>query len=172
MTDTTLRELQDTDWPALLACLKDSEAVRWTEFEPFTADSAKALVWWAVAAVQAKPRTVFAYAVTSGPDGGLVGIATLTVRDVLNGEADVGVIIARGKWGRGHGTAAVKSLLALGFGPLSLRRIVGECDPANIGSARVLEKAGMIREGLHRAYRLQKGRWVDRVLYSASEMGN
>ena len=60
----------------------------------------------------------------------------------------------------------MRDLLALGFETLHLHRITGECDPDNLGSARVLEKAGMVREGYLREHRRQKGRWVDRLLYA------
>jgi len=54
----------------------------------------------------------------------------------------------------------------LGFGTFGLHRISGECDPDNFASARVLEKAGMKRDGYLRERRWQKGRWVDRLLYA------
>lgn len=66
----------------------------------------------------------------------------------------------------GKGYATVNELLTLGFGQLNLHRIFAECDPANLGSARVMEKANMIREGHLRECRWQKGQWVDRLLYA------
>ena len=161
-----LREIHEDDWPALLHCLGDPETVRYTEFEPFTEASARWLVQWALEKKQEQPRTVFAFGLTVLPDAPIVGIATLTIRDLDLGEADVGVIIGRGHWNSGYGAAAVRALLTLGFETLHLHRITGECDPENFGSARVLEKAGMVREGHLRGHRYQKGRWVDRLLYA------
>ena len=161
-----LRELDESDWPALLHCLGDAETVQYTEFEPFTAASARWLTQWAREKKQEDPRSVFAFGVMLSPDEPVVGIATLTVRNLALGEADVGVIIGCEHWGRGYGTAAVRDLLALGFGTLRLHRIIGECEPENLGSARMLEKAGMVREGCLREHRRQKGRWVDRLLYA------
>jgi len=161
-----LRPLEESLWPALLDCLGDPETVRHTEFEPFTASSARRLTQWASEERRREPQTVFAFGVCLMPGGETVGVATLTVRDVAGRAADIGFIISRRHWGQGHGTAAARALLSLGFGPLGLRRISGECDPDNPASARVMEKNGMTREGLLRGHRWQKGRWVNRLLYA------
>lgn len=167
MALVTLRELDESDWPALQQCLGDAETVRYTEFQPFTEASARWLVQWALEKKREEPRSVFAFGLTVLPDAPIIGIATLTIRDLILGVADVGVIIGREHWGSGYATAAVRDLLALGFDTLHLHRITGECDPDNHGSARVLEKAGMVRVGCLRECRKQKGRWVNRLLYAA-----
>ncbi len=161
-----LREIDENDWPALLHCLSDAETVRYTEFEPFTEASARWLVQWALEKKLEEPRSVFVFGVMLSPDTPLIGVATLTIRNPALGEADVGVIIGREQWGHGYGTAAVRDLLTLGFDTLRLHRITGECNPENLGSARVLEKAGMRREGYLHEHRRQKGCWVDRLLYA------
>lgn len=161
-----LRELDEDDWPALQACLGDAETVRYTEFEPLTEASARWLVQWALEKKQEEPRTAFVFGVTLSPETPVIGVATLTIRDLSLREADVGVILGREHWGHGYGAAAIQQLLALGFETLGLHRITSECDPNNLASARVLEKAGMRREGYLREHRSQKGRWVDRLLYA------
>lgn len=166
MASITLRELHESDWPALLHCFGDAETVRYTEFEPFTEASARWLMQWALEKKQEEPRLVFVFGVMLSPDTPVVGIATLTIRNPALGEADVGVMLGREQWGHGCGASAVRALLALGFETLRLHRITGECDPENLGSARMLEKAGMRREGCLRECRRQKGRWVDRLLYA------
>lgn len=164
-----LREIQETDWPTIQQCFGDAETVRYTEFGPFTESSAWWLVQWALEKKQEKLRSAFVYGVEVAADAPIVGIATLTIRNLVLGEADVGVVIGREQWGKGYATAAVQELLTLGFGTLKLHWIYGECDPANLGSARVLEKAGMKLEKYLREHRQQKGRWVDRLLYAISD---
>jgi len=161
-----LRELHENDWPALQHCLSDAETVRYTEFEPFTEASARWLVQWALDKKREEPRTAFVFGIARPLDAGVVGIATLTIRNAALREADVGVIVGREHWGQGYATAAVRELLTLGFGSLGLHRIFGECDPENLASARVLEKAGMKHEGYLREHRWQKERWADRLLYA------
>ena len=134
-----------------------------------TEPSAREMIRWAKEKACEEPRTVFVHGVALAESAEMVGIASLTVRNTALREADIGFIITREHWGKGYATEAVKAQLAQGFGPLNLHRIYGECDPANPGSTRVMEKAGMRREGYLRESRWQKGRWVDRLLYAMIE---
>lgn len=46
-------------------------------------------------------------------------------------------------WNKGYGTEAAVAVLAYAFGPLGLESVIAFVVPANIGSWRVMEKAGM-----------------------------
>ena len=58
-------------------------------------------------------------------------------------EIDLGYHFARTSWNRGFATEAAVAVLAHGFGPLGLDSIMAVAAPKNIGSWRVMEKAGM-----------------------------
>ncbi|MCJ7842418.1 GNAT family N-acetyltransferase [Lederbergia sp. NSJ-179] len=60
-------------------------------------------------------------------------------------------------------------MIGFGFGELKLHRIYATCDQRNIGSARVLEKVGMIKGGRIREHLLIKDEWRDSYLYSILE---
>jgi len=47
-----------------------------------------------------------------------------------------------------------------------LHRIFATCDPLNIGSATVLERIGMVKEGYLRENKWQKGNYRDLFIYS------
>jgi RimJ/RimL family protein N-acetyltransferase len=53
----------------------------------------------------------------------------------------------------------------LGFGRLGLERLAATCDPDNAASIRVLEKAGLCREGLLRGLYRVRGRRRDRLVF-------
>jgi [ribosomal protein S5]-alanine N-acetyltransferase len=74
-----------------------------------------------------------------------------------------------GFWGRGIATAIGRQLLARGFGELGLHRIHATCDPRNAGSARVLAKLGMTREGHLRHTRLIRDGWRDSLVFGVVE---
>jgi RimJ/RimL family protein N-acetyltransferase len=57
-------------------------------------------------------------------------------------------------------------MLRFGFDELGLHKISATCDPDNRGSARVLEKIGMRREGVLRDHFLIRGQWRDRLLWA------
>ena len=63
-----------------------------------------------------------------------------------------GYCLARDAWGNGFATEAARAFLAAAFELPSLWRIQAFCDLENPASARVLEKAGLEREGILRRY--------------------
>lgn len=79
---------------------------------------------------------------------------------------DVRYAYRRDVWGRGLGAEALGLLLRFGFDVLNLHRIEAIHHPDNIASARVLEKAGMKRDGYFRHHRFVKGQWWDSVQWA------
>jgi ribosomal-protein-alanine N-acetyltransferase len=73
---------------------------------------------------------------------------------------------------RGFGTEAVAGIVEYGFAERGAHRIMARCDPANIASWRLLEKAGFVREGFFRKFgfvhRDEQGEpmWTDAYEYS------
>jgi RimJ/RimL family protein N-acetyltransferase len=66
-------------------------------------------------------------------------------------KAELGYVIGRAYWGQGLMPEAVRAIVALCFRE-SLYRVAAFCDVENARSARVLEKVGMVREGLLHRY--------------------
>jgi RimJ/RimL family protein N-acetyltransferase len=61
---------------------------------------------------------------------------------------DCGYVLARRWWGQGLMTEALSEVAAWALRRPSIFRIAAVCDVDNIGSARVLEKSGFVREGV------------------------
>lgn len=72
-------------------------------------------------------------------------------------------------WGKGYGTEALNRVLDFGFDDLNLHRIQAGCAVANIGSIKVLEKVGMLREGRGRQLLPLKSGWSDNFEYAILE---
>ncbi|MBM4262091.1 MAG: GNAT family N-acetyltransferase [Deltaproteobacteria bacterium] len=71
----------------------------------------------------------------------------------VNGEKwELGFVLARGHWGQGYMTEAVKGLIAWAFKQKDVYRVWAVCDVDNAASARVMEKSGMQREGVLRRW--------------------
>ncbi|KAK1267546.1 hypothetical protein QJS04_geneDACA000557 [Acorus gramineus] len=79
--------------------------------------------------------------------------------------ASIGYGVAHEYWGRGIATRAVEVVVS--EWP-HLMRLDGLVDVENLGSQRVLEKAGFVREGVLRKYMVVKGRTRDMVMYSVT----
>lgn len=69
-------------------------------------------------------------------------------------------------WGQGFATEMANVLLAFGFEQLGMHRIFATCDPENIASFNVLEKAGFQSEGRIRDHLRINGGWRDSLIYS------
>lgn len=69
-------------------------------------------------------------------------------------------------WGQGFATEMANVLLAFDFEQLGMHRIFATCDPKNIASFSVLEKAGFQSEGRIRDHLRINGGWRDSLIYS------
>jgi len=75
----------------------------------------------------------------------LIGMIELRIKD---GVADVGYVIARAEWGKGYATEALKAVIDDGLAQPEITRVAAVCDVENLASARVMEKSGMVRDGI------------------------
>ena len=67
---------------------------------------------------------------------------------------------------KGYATEALKEILRFGFDQLNLHRIEAGCAVENVASIKVLEKAGMQREGRKRQVLPLKSGWSDNFEYA------
>lgn len=65
-----------------------------------------------------------------------------------------GWLVRRDHWGQGVASEIVRWVVAHALSHPSIFRAEATCDTANTASARVMEKAGMVREGLLRRHML------------------
>jgi [ribosomal protein S5]-alanine N-acetyltransferase len=107
----------------------------------------------------------YAYGVFAGAD--LVGFVNLNavVRGVFQ-NAYVGYGIGAEWNGHGYATEAVRSAARIAFGELRLHRLQASVIPRNVGSIRVVEKAGFRREGLAERYLCINGVWEDHLIFA------
>lgn len=72
-------------------------------------------------------------------------------------------------WNKGYGTEIAKVLIKFGFEDLRLHKVEAGVATENLQSIRVLEKAGMTREGLRRDILPIRGEWKDNYHYAIVE---
>ena len=80
--------------------------------------------------------------------------------------AEIGYVLSKDYWGQGLTTEAAKELIKFGFNEMDLVRIQARCLVENIGSSRVMEKAGMQFEGIIRKGMFVKGKHQDLKMYA------
>ena len=98
-------------------------------------------------------------------DGTLVGAVSLRI-DRDDQRAELGYWIGRPYWGQGYCTEAVRAVLSFGFGQLGLNRIYACHFTRNPASGRVMQKAGMSREGRLRQHTKKWDAFEDVEIYA------
>lgn len=86
------------------------------------------------------------FAVTLKSNGEFIGVAGLTVHR-KDSKAEIAYWVGREFWGGGFASEAARAVLNYGFTVMNLNRIFGNCLSRNAGSARVMRKIGMSKEG-------------------------
>jgi len=113
-----------------------------------------------------RPRRRYDWAMVEKASGQFIGICGFSVTSAKNREGgELGYCLNRKAWGKGYATEATRAMIQIGFKKLGLRRITATCDAKNRASARVLEKAGMRKEGRFRKNLFQKGKWRDTFFF-------
>ena len=84
--------------------------------------------------------------------------------DVAKRVGELGYSIARPYWGRGLATEAARAAMDAAFSAYAdLNRMRAMADARNVPSLRVMEKLGMVREGVLRQNRLVRGEFINEV---------
>ncbi len=92
------------------------------------------------------------WAVELRSTGEVIGDTGLMPFQHVGPEVEVGWRLARAHWGRGYATEAAKAAIGHGLADLGLGRIIAVAHPDNAASRRVMEKCGMVYEGIVDAY--------------------
>jgi [ribosomal protein S5]-alanine N-acetyltransferase len=127
---------------------------------PYTRTNAIAFLKHSVAV---DPPTNFAIDVA---DEAVGGIGFVAGSDVERYSAEVGYWLGELHWGRGIATEALQLVTTHAFDRFNLLRLFALPFADNTGSARVLEKAGYVLEGILKASCVKYGQPRDQVLYA------
>jgi ribosomal-protein-alanine N-acetyltransferase len=98
--------------------------------------------------------------------GGFIGLVSLKLSSSKFRSAEVWYKINVDQWNKGYATEAIRAVIGYGFGHLKLHRIHAACAVENLGSIRVLEKAGMTQEGRSRQILPLVTGWMDNFQYA------
>jgi [ribosomal protein S5]-alanine N-acetyltransferase len=117
---------------------------------------------------KAKQDTEYYFGIYKTDNNELIG--SIGIFQVQRGplqRAIVGYSLSQKHNGKGYSTEAVKEVVDYAFNTLQLHRLEAGVMPHNIGSIRVLEKAGFEKEGLTRKNVKINGKWEDHYLFAS-----
>ena len=141
-----LRKFAESDFDAVHSYASSKENTIYMLFGPNDEDDTRTFIKWAIKNAEENPIKNYQFAITLKDSGALIGACDLHTRE--GNEGEIGWILHRNYWKQGYGTGIGHVLLSLGFDELNLHRIIATCDVENEGSAHLMEKIGMRKEGL------------------------
>lgn len=162
-TNLWLRPLQLTDALAIYEYARSKNVTRYTLWPAHRnlADS-----------INFVTTTIQNYTLKPNPEWAIVQndllIGTIGIHkwNAAHARCAVGYVLNLKFWRQGITTLALKAVLKYGFTHLHLHRIQATCNPNNIASWRVMEKCGMLFEGIKRGYYLRQSNFEDCRLYA------
>lgn len=147
--------------PAYLGWLNDPEVVRFSNQRFRRHDSATAQAY--LHSFDGTDNLFLAIRMTT--DRTMIGTMTAYV-DQRHGTADLGLLIGeRAVWGRGFGLAAWQLLADALLVCPGMRKITAGTLGCNIGMLRIMQRSGMVPEGLRRQQEIVDGEPQDMHLY-------
>ncbi len=115
------------------------------------------------------PQKSFTWKVCLKNSNTFIGLAGLTLSCDKFKLGEIYYKLLPSYWGQGYATELAKTLINSGFADFKLHKVEAGVAIANHKSIRVLEKAGMIREGLRRKILPIRGEWKDNYHYAIVE---
>lgn len=115
--------------------------------------------------LSANENDTFAFAITLD-DKAIGSIGVFRQQNIHRQTAEMGYYISEEYWGKGFMTEAVKQICEYVFEHSDIIRIYAEPFSCNMGSCRVLEKAGFQYEGTLRSNAIKNGKVMDMKMYS------
>ena len=101
--------------------------------------------------------------------GSFIGVAGLTMTGDRFRLGEIYYKLLPKYWGKGYGTEVAKGLIKACFTSFKLHRVEAGVATDNLPSIRVLEKSGMLREGVRRKILPIRGEWRDNYHYAIVE---
>ncbi|EOA27968.1 hypothetical protein CARUB_v10024139mg [Capsella rubella] len=154
-----LRPMTLSDINDFMVWATDSKVTRYCTWEPYTSKEAGIEYMNNVILPHPWLRAICL------EDDRPIGSISVTPVDKIRGE--IGYLLGSKYWGRGIATEAVRLVAAEIFKEKpDMERLEALVDVENVGSQKVLEKVGFVREGVMRKFMYLKGDVRDMVMFS------
>jgi RimJ/RimL family protein N-acetyltransferase len=160
-----LRKLRTGDLDAVHALISRMDIVRYMRLPICSREESEKFLRDSLQESSSEPWRSIVRAISDSAAGDLIGLCGLVILKGAH-EGEIWYLISPEWWGKGKATEAAQKLLDLGFGELGLHRIWATCLPENPASSRVLEKAGMRKEGFLVKNLEIHGEWKSSFLYA------
>ena len=118
---------------------------------------------------EAEIQKIYMWKVVGKESSAFLGIAGMTLSADRFRLGEIYYKLLPKYWGKGFATEVAKGLIKAGFEDFHLHKVEAGVATDNVPSIRVLEKSGMLREGLRRKILPIRGEWKDNYHYAIVE---
>jgi len=160
-----LRRFQAADWKPLLELMSDEALLKYVPWHPLEETEVERWIEHD-REVRLMQEQDFFLGIELTAESQFIGLAALHFRDE-NRQAGFTLIIHPKFQRQGFGLETCGGLLAFVFSGLNLHRVNVACDSRNEAGRKMLDKAGLRREGEFVKESLVKGEWINHVWYAA-----
>ncbi len=144
-----VRPIVEADLAGLMAVNGDERVTQYLPYPAWkSADDARA--WFERMQGLQATGTAIQFVIVDRASGRPAGTCLVFRHDAGSERAEIGYVLGRAHWRKGLMQEALTALIDAAFGPMKLRRLEAEVNPANQASCRVLARLGFTKEGLLR----------------------
>ncbi len=161
----TLRPFVVADAVSVRQLAGDVRVAETTAAIPHPYPEGAAQTWIATHASIFESKKGVVFAITDALSGELLGAIDLHDMPERDARCELGYWVAHAHWSKGVCSEAANALIHYAHSSLGVTRVVCRCLARNIGSARVMEKAGLVREGHLIKHVNHRGTFEDVLLY-------
>jgi RimJ/RimL family protein N-acetyltransferase len=160
----TLRELELSDAPSLLAMLTTEEVTRFISPPPTTVEGFERFITWTKQQRAAGQYVCFAVV----PAGMSAAVGLFQLRSLASdfSTAEWGFALGSAFWGTGIFVEGARHVIEFAFDTVGVHRLEARASVENGRGNGALRKLGAVQEGLLRRAFLRFGRYHDQVLWS------
>lgn len=160
-----LRALRISDDREIFEYAKDPEISRYVTWEAHESiEDARAFINWNLE--RYNKGEIGEWAIELKETRRIIGSIGFVELDTVNFCGTVGYALSKEYWAKGIMTEAVKRVIRFALEEMGLNRVEAVHIPENEASGKVMQKAGMLYEGLLRQRMFAKGRFWDLKQYA------
>ena len=155
-----LRKLEYSDKSDIFEYAKNPEVAKYVLWEPHQ-EEIDTIAFLNIIYAAYNKNKASSWGIQLKENSKIIGTIGFAKWDKENKVGEIGYVLAQEYWGKGIITEAVKEILKFGFEQMELTKITAHCIAENIGSEKVLLKAGFKFDGLFPKSETIKGKLVD-----------
>ena len=171
--ETDRMKLQEISWDDLDQLHKFHSIPEVDEYNtlgiPSSVDETKKIMGREIEAQMNVERSSYTWKIELKEGEHFIGLAGITLSNDKFRLGEIYYKLDPQFWGKGYATEVAKKLISTGFEEFNLHKVEAGVAVDNVRSIKVLEKAGMKREGLRRKILPIRGEWVDNYHYAIVE---